>query len=107
MADVKMCAARTGFIRWLLADRPLEYSAFYCVGKELDSNFEKICTSGYKKDATKCTGYISVEDAEKCGDAKCYMPWGPTADYDPGELTKKRSNNELYMHRIFIMGDGE
>jgi len=51
-------------------------STYYCVGKDLDSNFKKISSSGYTSKLTKCKGYIAEADVNTCGKDKCYLDAG-------------------------------
>jgi len=53
-----------------------ECSTFYCVVKDLDKNFKKIDSKAYQKELTKCSGYISEADEERCGHALCYLNAG-------------------------------
>lgn len=71
-----LCGDARALLTRRLADGLLDCCTFYCVGKDSDSNFQRTRSSGYKKYATKCKGYISTEDAEKFGGDKSRMDAG-------------------------------
>lgn len=50
-------------------------SRYYCVGKDLDTQFKKISSSGYEKLA-KCGDMILDGNGEPCGQNKCYLNAG-------------------------------
>lgn len=70
------CAA--GSERQLLTRRVgTDCSQFYCVPTELDKDFKKLHEGAYKRDLTKCAGFVAESDVQRCGSHEsCYLDAG-------------------------------
>jgi len=80
-----------------LADAP-DCSQYYCVGSDLDKQFKKISSSGYKK-LTKCGGMILDKGGEPCGEDKCYL--------DAGAYYESRVTDGEVVKGGFLKGAGD
>jgi len=58
-----------------LAEKLQDCSTYYCLSKDLDSQFKKISLSSYEK-LHKCTGYILDAKGKPCGSQVCYIDSG-------------------------------
>jgi len=73
-------------------------SKYYCVGSDLDKQFSKISSSGYKK-LTKCGDFILDNSGEPCGKDKCYL--------DAGAYYEKRVTNGEVVKDGFLKDIGD
>lgn len=70
---------------------------FYCVGSDLDKQFKKISSSGYKK-LTKCDD-ATLDECKTSGSDKCYL--------DAGAYYEKRVTNGEVVKGGFLKGLGD